>query len=74
MTKLYEVLLRSIGKVVPTTMHNFRLNRGTLDQIIRDHFSKSCIRHLIETDDEINKERKEFFDPIYKESFNKTGL
>ena len=70
MTKLYELLMYSIGKT--PSFANYRANRGILHQLVNDHyFTTPCIRDFSAY---FNTQRADFFKPIFDTSFNKEDL
>ena len=70
MAKLYESLLRSVGKT--GTIENFIKNVSLLKHIIRIHFaSNDCMSDL---SDAFKAERETYFRPIFEKYFIIDGL
>ena len=70
MSRLYEVLMASIGKTGSFT--NFRSNTSILNQIVQNHYTtKICVRDFSER---FAAQRAKLFEPIFLTSFNKTGV
>ena len=70
LSELYEALMASIGKT--GTFANFQLNINVMDQVVNNHYvSDNCIRDFSE---EFTQQRALLFEPIFRTSFNKTGV
>ena len=70
MSRLYEVLMASIGKTGSFT--NFQLNISIMNQIVQNHYySDICIRDFSV---QFAAQRTNLFEPIFLNSFNKTGV
>ena len=70
LSRLYEELMASINKT--GTFANFQLNINVMDQVVRNHYvSAACIRDFSAR---FKAQRAELFEPIFRASFNKTGV
>ena len=70
LTALYEKLMSSVGKT--GTFKNFASNTSGLNQIINNHYATH--RCIYDLSDDLAEERAQFFEPLFRDFFNKENL